>query len=89
MAELIEGTMILHNWLIDLEDHQEDVDLEPWMLVGFPPGVEGLRDVDGAKEVRDGLKDYLFNLYFSFYPFFCKNPNNAAFTFPCSSLAFA
>jgi len=54
------------------------------MLVGFPPGVEGVLVGDDAKQVRDQLKDYLFN-----YSFFCRNPYNAAFIAPCSSRAFA
>lgn len=63
MTGLIEATMILHNWLIDLEDLQDNVELEPWMLIGVPPGVESVRDNDEiAKRLRDNLKDYLFNL---------------------------
>jgi hypothetical protein len=62
MSELIEATMILHNWLIDLEDLQDEVDLEDWMLIGFPPGAERVFDGDEAKRVRDQLKEYLFNL---------------------------
>jgi len=60
MSELIEATMILHNWLIDLEDLQEDVELEPWMLVGFPPGVGGVLDGDDAKQLRESQQRSIY-----------------------------
>jgi len=65
MSNLITATIILHNWLIDLEDYQEDVDLLPWMLLGAAPQhQQNLSVVDGeqAKVVRDLHKDYLFTL---------------------------
>jgi hypothetical protein len=69
MTRLIEATMILHNWYIDLQalfdgpiDPQEEVRTEKWMYIGgddLPPGSLNMVDGDVAEEQRRLLKVYL------------------------------
>jgi hypothetical protein len=62
LASLVTSTMILHNWLIDLDD-EEGVELAPWMLIGnvAPPLNQYAISGDDALEVRDLVKEYLAN----------------------------
>jgi hypothetical protein len=71
MTRLIEATMILHTWYIDLQelfenpvDAQEDIEQRPWMHIGgynLPRGTENLIDSEEAEQKRCLLKDYLYN----------------------------
>ena len=63
MAKPIESTIILHNWLIYLEDDQEEVDLEDWMLIGSRSLNDdaGLMVGEDAKYCRDLYKEYFTN----------------------------
>jgi hypothetical protein len=64
MAFLIEATLILHNWLIDLNGDYISVDIQerPWMHIGGDPVAEDkMNAVDGiqAQNCRDRIKEYL------------------------------
>jgi hypothetical protein len=63
MTRIITGTMVLHNWLIDLKS-PEDIRYFQWMHIGGDPPLQGsLHAVDGqeAQDMQRMVRDYLFN----------------------------
>ncbi|CAK5147317.1 unnamed protein product [Aphanomyces euteiches] len=70
MARLIEATMILHNWYIDLQEvfegpglELEDVPQEEWMHIGgdeILAGTEHRVDGNEAEDRRHLVRDYLY-----------------------------
>ena len=66
MARVIEVTLLLHNWIVELQDDaQIDSRSQDWMHIGGDEIVASdLYKVSGeeAKNVRDRLKDYLWHL---------------------------
>ncbi len=64
MAQLIESTMILHNWIIDLENIEDDCYIREWMHVdGDTLLTNELNRVssDVSKTARDRVKRHLFS----------------------------
>jgi hypothetical protein len=68
MARLIEATMILHNWIIDLhefdnpDEAMEDIQIEAWMHIGGDiPMISNMNLVSGepAEYRRNLLKNWL------------------------------
>ena len=54
---LSTGTLIMHNWLIDLEDDVEDVAIEPWMHIGVQFPERNIIGGDDARRKHDQIKD--------------------------------
>ncbi|OQR84084.1 hypothetical protein ACHHYP_13921 [Achlya hypogyna] len=65
MAQVIECTMVLHNWIVDLDTSDEDSVEKPWMYIGGDtvyPTEEYLIDNEEAQINRELVKDYLATL---------------------------
>ena len=64
MAQIIDATMILHNWFIDLND-TDDIFIEQWMHIGgddIVPSAINIVGGDDAIQRREILENIIWNL---------------------------